>query len=282
MVVDDADRDHDHEHAGGLLGGLSRAFGGGTASLIHLSTASQGQAAFCADVPGKVVPLGLEAGESIVTHKHAFLCAESSMQLAVTFTRLLRAGLVGGDGFVLQKLTGPGMAFVEMDGDAIEYHLKAGEQLLVEPGHVAMFDPGVDFATRRMKGIRHLLFSGESLCFARLTGPCRVWLNSMTVSKVERRVGEYLPGKGCRNGRSRPTSASLSRCRSVPVIQGLDSAVNNPGLLDLWRTYPRSGYVGFRPTPVPIWTGQTRRLRNGGFRSALPFSPGRGGGSGSR
>ena len=77
--MDDADRDHDHEHAGGLLGGLNRAFGGGTAFLIHLSTASQGRAAFCADFLGKVVPLELEAGESIVTHKHAFLCAESSV-----------------------------------------------------------------------------------------------------------------------------------------------------------------------------------------------------------
>ncbi|WP_309572891.1 AIM24 family protein [Deinococcus sp.] len=180
---------------GGLLGGLSRAFSGGTVFLIHLNTTSRGQAAFCADFPGKIVPLELDAGESIITHKQAFLCAESTVELAVTFTRRLGAGLVGGDGFVLQKLTGPGLAFVEMDGDAIEYRLNPGETMLVEPGHVAMFDPSVEFSIEMMKGIRNLLFSGESLFFAKLTGPGRVWLNSMTVSKVAHRVGEYLPGK---------------------------------------------------------------------------------------
>lgn len=180
---------------GGLLSGLARALSGATAFLIQLNTGSAGQAAFCADFPGKIVPLQLDANESIITHKHAFVCAESSVDLAITFTRRFGAGLVGGDGFVLQKLTGPGMAFVEMDGDAIEYHLNAGESMLIEPGHVAMFDPSVEFTIEMMRGIRNLLFSGESLFFAKLTGPGRVWLNSMTVSKVAHRVGEYLPGK---------------------------------------------------------------------------------------
>lgn len=181
---------------GGLLGGLSRMMGGATAFLIQLNTASQGQAAFCADFPGKIVPLELEAGESIITHKHAFVCAEQSVQLSITFTRRFGAGLVGGDGFVLQQLTGPGTAFVEMDGDAIEYHLSAGETLLIEPGHVAMFEPGVEFNIEMVKGIRNLLFSGESMFFARLTGPGRVWLNSMTASKLAHRIGEYLPRSG--------------------------------------------------------------------------------------
>lgn len=181
---------------GGLFSGLARALGGGTVFLIQLTTASAGQAAFCADFPGKILPLELEAGESVITHKHAFVCAEQSVDLAVTFTRRFGAGLIGGDGFVLQKLTGPGTAFVEMDGDAIEYRLSAGESMLVEPGHVAMFDPSVDFSIEMMRGIRNLLFSGESLFFARLTGPGRVWLNSMTVSKVAHRVGEYIPRGG--------------------------------------------------------------------------------------
>lgn len=181
---------------GGLLGGLSRMMGGATAFLIELNTDSQGQAAFGADFPGKIVPLELEAGESIVTHKHAFVCAEQSVKLEVTFTRRFGAGLVGGDGFVLQKLTGPGMAFVEMDGDAIEYHLNPGETLLVEPGHVAMFDPSVTFDIQMMQGMRNLLFSGENLFFARLTGPGRVWLNSMTASKLAHRISEYIPSSG--------------------------------------------------------------------------------------
>ena len=181
---------------GGLLSGLARAFSGATAFLIQLNTSTQGHVAFCADFPGKIVPLELDAGESIITHKHAFVCAEQSVELAVTFTRRFGAGLIGGDGFVLQKLTGPGTAFVEMDGDALEYHLGAGESMLVEPGHVAMFDPSVDFSIEMMKGLRNLLLSGESMFFAKLTGPGRVWLNSMTVSKLAHRVGEYIPKAG--------------------------------------------------------------------------------------
>ncbi|ULH17097.1 TIGR00266 family protein (plasmid) [Deinococcus sp. KNUC1210] len=181
---------------GGLLAGLARMVSGGTLFMITFNTRTEGQIAFAADFPGKIVPMELDAGESIIMHKHAFLASEASVQLAVTFTRRFGAGLVGGDGFVLQKVTGPGMAFAELDGDAIEYNLQVGETLLVEPGHLAMFDPSVNFDIQMMKGIRNLIFSGEALFFARLQGPGRVWLNSMTASKVAHRIGEYLPSSG--------------------------------------------------------------------------------------
>lgn len=179
---------------GGLLSGLTRMVSGSTAFLITLRTDSNGQAAFSADFPGKVVALELGSGERVIMHKHAFVCAEQSVKLDVTFTRRFGAGLVGGDGFVLQQLTGPGAAFVEMDGDAIEYRLARGETLLVEPGHVAMFEPSVEFSVELLRGVRNLLFSGENLFFARLTGPGRVWLNSMTASKLAQRIGQHLPG----------------------------------------------------------------------------------------
>ncbi|WP_407542239.1 AIM24 family protein (plasmid) [Deinococcus radiomollis] len=187
--------DMDTNVPGGLMAGLSRAFSGGTIFLLNFKTQTRGQVAFSADFPGKIVPMELAEGESIVMHKHAFVCAEASVTLSVTFTRKFGAGLVGGDGFVLQKITGPGVAFAELDGDAVEYHLKAGETMLVEPGHVAMFEPSVTFDVQAAKGIRNLLFSGEALFFARLKGPGRIWLNSMGVSKLAHRIGEYLPGK---------------------------------------------------------------------------------------
>ena len=183
------------EQDGVALSGLRYRILGKVQPTVILDAEPDRPPSVCTDFPGKIVPLQLDANESIITHKHAFVCAESSVDLAITFTRRFGAGLVGGDGFVLQKLTGPGMAFVEMDGDAIEYHLNAGESMLIEPGHVAMFDPSVEFTIEMMRGIRNLLFSGESLFFAKLTGPGRVWLNSMTVSKVAHRVGEYLPVK---------------------------------------------------------------------------------------
>ena len=112
--------------AGGGLGGmLKRAVSGATVFVIDFSaTGAPGQAAFSTDFPGKVLPVELDAGQSVIMHKHAFLCAEKSVTLDVFFTRKLGAGFFGGEGFILQKLTGPGMAFAELDGDAVEYSLK--------------------------------------------------------------------------------------------------------------------------------------------------------------
>jgi uncharacterized protein (TIGR00266 family) len=183
--------------AGGGLGGmLKRAVSGATVFVIDFSsTGAPGQAAFSTDFPGKVLPIELEAGQTVIMHKHAFLCAEKSVTLDVFFTRKLGAGLFGGEGFILQKLTGPGMAFAELDGDAVEYSLKPGEVMKVEPGHVAMFEGSVAFDIEMIKGISNILAGGEGLFLATLKGPGRIWLHSMTVSKMAHRIGEYLPQK---------------------------------------------------------------------------------------
>ena len=128
-------------------------------------------------------------------HKHAFLCAEKSVTLDVFFTRKLGAGFFGGEGFILQKLTGPGIAFGELDGDAVEYHLKSGEVMKVEPGHVAMFEATVAFDIEMIKGMTNILLGGEGVFLATLKGPGRIWLHSMTVSKMAHRLVEYLPAK---------------------------------------------------------------------------------------
>jgi len=183
--------------AGGGLGGmLKRAVSGATVFIIDFSaTGAPGQAAFSTDFPGKVLPVELDAGQSIIMHKHAFLCAEKSVMLDIFFTRKLGAGLFGGEGFILQKLTGPGMAFAELDGDAVEYHLQAGEVMKVEPGHVAMFESTVSFDIEMIKGMANILLGGEGLFLAKLTGPGRIWLHSMTVSKMAHRLMEYMPAK---------------------------------------------------------------------------------------
>jgi uncharacterized protein (TIGR00266 family) len=183
--------------AGGGLGGmLKRAVSGATVFIIDFSaTGAPGQAAFSTDFPGKVLPIELDTGQSIIMHKHAFLCAEKSITLDVFFTRKLGAGFFGGEGFILQKLTGPGMAFAELDGDAVEYNLKPGEVMKVEPGHVAMFEGSVAFDIQMVKGIANILAGGEGLFLATLTGPGRIWLHSMTVSKMAHRLMEYMPAK---------------------------------------------------------------------------------------
>jgi uncharacterized protein (AIM24 family) len=183
--------------AGGGLGGmLKRAVSGATVFVIDFSsTGVPGQAAFSTDFPGKVLPIELDAGQTVILHKHAFLCAEKSVALDVFFTRKLGAGLFGGEGFILQKLTGPGMAFAELDGDAVEYVLKPGEIMKVEPGHVAMFEASVSFDIEMIKGITNILAGGEGLFLATLKGPGRIWLHSMTVSKMAHRISEFIPTK---------------------------------------------------------------------------------------
>jgi uncharacterized protein (TIGR00266 family) len=181
--------------SGGGLGSMfKRAMSGATAFILDFNVVGgPGQVAFTADFPGKILPIELDTGQSVVMHKHAFLCAEKSVTLDIAFTRRLGAGLVGGEGFVLQKLTGPGMVFAELDGDAIEYHLEPGQVMSVEPGHVAMFEASVVFDITTVKGVANMLFGGEGLFLATLTGPGRIWLHSLTVSKMAHRIGEYLP-----------------------------------------------------------------------------------------
>ncbi len=182
--------------SGGLGGMLKRAVSGASAFIIDFSaTGASGQAAFSTDFPGKILPIELDAGQTVIMHKHAFLCAEKSVILDIFFTRKLGAGAFGGEGFILQKLTGPGMAFAELDGDAVEYNLKAGEIMKVEPGHVAMFEGSVTFDIQMVKGIANILAGGEGLFLATLTGPGRIWLHSMTVSKMAHRLMEYIPTK---------------------------------------------------------------------------------------
>jgi len=181
---------------GGLGSMLKRAVSGATAFLIDfVANGGPGQVAFCTDFPGKVLPIDLDPGQSVIMHKHAFVCAEKSVGLDTFFSRKLGAGLFGGEGFILQKLTGPGIVFAELDGDAVEYHLAAGQAMQVEPGHVAMFDSTVAFDVQMVKGVKNILLGGEGLFLATLTGPGRIWLHSMTVSKVAHRIMEFIPAK---------------------------------------------------------------------------------------
>jgi len=177
-------------HSGGGLGGMvKRAVSGASMFIIDFAVeGGPGQVAFATDFPGKVLAFDLDSGQSIQMHKHAFICAEKSVSLDIALTKKFGAGLFGGTGFILQRLTGPGMVFAELDGDAIEYHLKPGEKLRIEPGHVAMFESSVSFDTEMIRGLANILAGGEGLFLATLTGPGRIWLHSMTVSKMAERL----------------------------------------------------------------------------------------------
>jgi uncharacterized protein (AIM24 family) len=156
--------------------------------------------AFASEFPGKVVPLDLGPGQEIIAQKDAFMCAEKSVDIAVHFRKRLGAGFFGGEGFILQKLTGPGLAFVELDGEIVEYTLQAGQTMLVDTGYVAMYEPTVDFDIEMVRGIKNIFFGGEGLFLARMRGPGRIWLQTMPIYNLARKVASYVQPSGGSSG----------------------------------------------------------------------------------
>jgi uncharacterized protein (TIGR00266 family) len=179
---------------GGLGGMFKRAISGESLFLVeYTSQGGKGIVAFASDFPGKIVPINLAPGQQMIAQRQAFLCAEKTVTLDIHFRRKLGAGFFGGEGFVMQKLTGPGVAFVCLDGEIMEYTLEANQVLKVDTGHVAMLEPSVSFDIEMMKGFRNILFGGEGLFLATLRGPGRVWLQTMPMMNLAKAIAEYLP-----------------------------------------------------------------------------------------
>ncbi len=182
---------------GGLGGVLKRAVSGESLFLVeYTSQGSKGTVAFASDFPGKIVPIRLGQGQQMICQKTAFLCAEKTVGLDIHFRKRLGAGLFGGEGFIMQKLTGPGVAFVCLDGEIVEYTLEPNQVLKVDTGHVAMYEPSVGFDVEMLKGFTNIFFGGEGLFMATLQGPGRIWLQTMPTSNLARAILPYLPSKG--------------------------------------------------------------------------------------
>jgi uncharacterized protein (TIGR00266 family) len=179
---------------GGLGGALARAVSGESLFLVeYTSQRDKGIVAFASDFPGKIVPLHLGPGQEMICQKTAFLCAEKTAKLDIHFRKRLGAGLFGGEGFILQKITGPGVAFVCLDGEIVEYTLAPNQVMKVDTGHVAMYEPTVSFDVEMMKGFTNILFGGEGLFLATLRGPGRIWLQTMPTSNLAKAIMPYLP-----------------------------------------------------------------------------------------
>lgn len=182
-------------------GGLGKMFGrmvsGSSAFVVDYSAPQgPGTVAFTARFPGKIVPILLTAGQSIIMQKQAFLVAEKSVELSIAFNQKLGAGFFGGEGFILQQFTGPGLCFAELDGEIVEYSLTPGQTMSVKAGHVAMFEPSVSFNIQMVKGFTNILFGGEGLFLATLTGPGKIWLQTMPMMELAERIAHYLPSGG--------------------------------------------------------------------------------------
>ena len=181
---------------GGLLKGLARSLSGESLFLTtYTCKGNQSMVTFTPEAPGSIVPVVLGSGESRICQKDAFMVAEDSVSLEMHFRRKLGTGLFGGEGFILQKISGPGIAWVEIAGEVREYSLQAGETMQVDPGHIAMYEPSVNYDIQRVKGVKNMLFGGEGLFLASLTGPGKIWLQSLPLSNLASKLMQYMPIK---------------------------------------------------------------------------------------
>lgn len=182
------------ETKGGGLGRMfSKAFSGESMFQNVYTARGAGMIAFGSSFPGRIVALTIAPGQEMIVQKSAFLAAQPGVELSIHFNKKLGVGLFGGEGFIMQRLSGRGVAFVEIDGELVEYELKAGEQLVVDTGNVAGFTEGVRMEIQQVPGMKNKLLGGEGLFNTLLTGPGRVWLQTMPISGVAASILPYIP-----------------------------------------------------------------------------------------
>jgi uncharacterized protein (TIGR00266 family) len=179
---------------GGFFGAIKRMAGGGSLFMTeYRAIGAPGEVAFAARVPGHIVPVQVGQGVEYLIHRHGFLCATPQIELGVGFQQSLGAGIFGGDGFLLQKVGGYGMAWLELSGEVIVKDLRPGETLRVHPGHVGAFQSSVNFQITRIPGLKNMIFGGDGIFLAALTGPGRVWLQTLPISRLAHQLMEYMP-----------------------------------------------------------------------------------------
>lgn len=181
---------------GGIMKGISRMFAGESMFFSYYTANRNDQEiTFAASLPGTIINIKME-GQTLIAQKTAYLASDKSVDLETIFTKKFTAGLLGGEGFILQKLSGFGELFLEADGSLTEYNLVAGQSLLVDQGHVFMFDESVSYDIKTVKGMKNVLFGGEGLFLVKLTGPGKVVLQSMPISNLASKIVPFVPSKG--------------------------------------------------------------------------------------
>ena len=180
---------------GGIMKSLGRMFSGESIFMANYTAERDGATiAFATTVPGDIIPVDLkQMPNGLIVQKGSFLCAEDSIETSVTFTKRFSAGLVGGEGFILQKAQGKGMLFLEVDGDPIEKELMPGEVLKVDTGNVVAFEPSVSYEVEVVKGLGNIFLGGEGIFLTRLVGPGKVILQSQNFGDFVGRILPFIP-----------------------------------------------------------------------------------------
>ncbi len=182
-------------------GGAGKMFGrmfSGESLFQNYYTARNGQGmiAFASSFPGAIRAFEITPQNPIICQKKAFLASTAGVELSVHFQKKLGAGFFGGEGFIMQRLSGSGIAFIEVDGSTVEYTLAPGQQMLIDTGYLAMMDATVQMDIQRVHGVKNVLFGGESLFNTVVTGPGRILLQTMPISQFASTVAAMIPQKG--------------------------------------------------------------------------------------
>lgn len=179
-------------------GGLGKAFGrmfSGESIFRNIYTAkgSEGMIAFASSFPGSIEAVQISPGRELIVQKSGFLASESTVELSVHFQKKVGVGFFGGEGFILQKLSGYGTAFIEVDGALLEYELQRGEKLVLDTGYLAAMDATCDMEIQQVPGLKNKLFGGEGLFNTVISGPGKVWIQTMPINKVAGSLLPYIP-----------------------------------------------------------------------------------------
>ena len=179
-------------------GGIGKAFGrmfSGEALFQNRYTATggNGMIAFASSFPGQIVERQISPGQELIVQKSGFLASEEGVDLSVFFQKKFGAGLFGGEGFIMQRLSGNGIAFLEFDGHVVEYELRPGQQIVVDTGYLAAMDATCNMEIQTVPGLKNMVFGGEGVFNTVVTGPGHVWLQTMPISSVAGELLRYMP-----------------------------------------------------------------------------------------
>jgi len=194
MVYMSGNVDMDTKMRGGLGKAIGRKFAGETMFLTEFtSKGGTGLVSFGGNAPGTIKALDLRGGKEFILQKDAFLCAENSVEISITFQKRLGASFFGGEGFILEKLAGEGNAFIHACGDFVEFDLKPDQRMKVDTGSVVGWDSTVDYDIEKVKGIKSMFFGGEGIFITSLKGPGKVLIQSMTLNNLAIALSPYIP-----------------------------------------------------------------------------------------
>lgn len=179
---------------GGLGKALGRMLSGDTLfQNKYTAQGGSGQIAFTSSFPGSIRAVEIEPGKEIIVQKSAFLASEAGVDLSIFFQRKASAGFFGGEGFIMQKLSGRGTAFVEIDGSVVEYQLAAGQSMIVDTGYLAMMDASCSIEVVSVPGVKNMFFGGEGIFNTVVKGPGKIFLQTMPINVVASAVRPFIP-----------------------------------------------------------------------------------------